>query len=629
MEHNRPTLQNEADSTDYSIQSKNQFDFSKVNKDDYLTKPNKEQLHRYEMSEHALLDISRILSPVKKHHDKQETISAKERKLAESRQIIHDFLRNKCPIKSCSYRNEFPCKSIHEYCIYKYINFYKAMLFKFDDNLFFKSMQNNWNFDLVCDANTPYDSEKFGDLHVLKSIYYLIKIDNIYPLSKGEICYGEIIDAIHQNITQYIISKSDNFIFSQANKNTKLFFESKQCIAKNFINTYFPMSEQGYILSINTISGLYKNAARNSRFGSNRDKKYERLYSYLDTICASNKSLLDAFAVLLAKIYCGRAFVSCIDKSKHHCTLIITRNTEFIKNFFNDIIAIVPTNSLNKEQYDLENKIHFTKYTCRELANEENLSELIYYKLIGNIANIDDSTFDYDATVLKKIISGDLLTQNDDVVENLYYRSNCHYVFIRPSLDDSFVKDLLPISDVIDLSESDLDRPYDTQLAFYERFFMVTTFVEYGIELMNTGEREVKVYDPEFYLKEFTGRYVTSSDNDEDFIYQKSSKDEQGPGLYDFFTTFLDAYGYNSTIKINNFKKFITTKYNAECKRAPGHDTRSAFFNIIFDEEKFNSDMKELNNPSNNPHKDTSSDFMNCLTNLIQQHHDKLLQNGS
>ena len=107
MEHNYPAFQDEPNDTDYSTLQKNQFDFSKVNKDDYLTRPNQEQLHRYETLEDDLSNIHKILSSVKDHQKEQDSISANEKKLEQCRQVVYEFLRHHCPIVSCTSRNKF------------------------------------------------------------------------------------------------------------------------------------------------------------------------------------------------------------------------------------------------------------------------------------------------------------------------------------------------------------------------------------------------------------------------------------------------------------------------------------------------------------------------------------------
>lgn len=229
-------------------------------------------------------------------------------------------------------------------------------------------------------------------------------------------------------------------------------------------------------------------------------KPFENLTRTFLALSCNNTTTLDQLAIMFAKIFMGRPYLNYLDKNANHLTLVITKNINFVSNFLMDVFKYMPNintespmkiyNSRNEHYFCKNNSsfYHVTKYSAASLSDENNIGEFIKDKIGGNIVNIDTTTTSASPN-FKNIIDGKAVTHKDPYFGELRYRSNAHYIRINQDISQSRLENYNIAYDTI-LCNGNLSNAIYEPLDDYELFFLVTGFVNYGIDLLTKIECE-------------------------------------------------------------------------------------------------------------------------------------------
>jgi hypothetical protein len=252
--------------------------------------------------------------------------------------------------------------------------------------------------------------------------------------------------------------------------------------------------------------------------------KFQNLNRILFTISNGKSDTIKLLAIMLAKIYIGRPYLEYIDKDTNHLTLIITNNPMYIRNFFMDIFLYTLTLGINSDAQKIydeyshhkKNATSFfiaTEYSATKLSDETNIGEFIKDKNMGNIVNIDTTNTSAGSN-FKDIVNGRALSYKDTYFGTLSYKSNAHYIRINETIKDNGLGDYNIPYDTI-LFNGDLSNAIYEPLNDYELFFLVTGFINYGLDLLSQPDLKPIVSQPAplELVNEFIGNFCSDTTN--------------------------------------------------------------------------------------------------------------------
>lgn len=248
--------------------------------------------------------------------------------------------------------------------------------------------------------------------------------------------------------------------------------------------------ENSFIDSVACHNRLFKEASKDKT-------PFAKLVRTFLHISNGDLKIVKQFAVLLAKIFMGRPYLDFIDNNSKKLTVIITNNTMYIKQFLRNILTynfkigrLANFNSQN-EDYAVKTNgtyYHFTEYSADQLSNKDYINEFIKDKRMGNIVNID-ITKTKMTQEFKSLVEGKTVSIIDQYFGKLSLKSNAHYIRINNQLNDFNLNDYEISYEGIFCDDNLSNAVYDN-LDQYELFFMLTGFVNYGIDLMTRSEAE-------------------------------------------------------------------------------------------------------------------------------------------
>lgn len=441
------------------------------------------------------------------------------------------------------------------------------------------------------------------------------------------ISYGSVIDAIHSNIIDYVTDEVH--IYANANGNPIKTAKDLSATRLKWANLIYSQSHYNYNFAKHIQARIIDKCddALNNMPDSDQ---YSSLHEILRELCAYSIPILNQFAILFAKIYCGREFLKHSSMSQKNATIIISRNPHFIYNLFSHIIKGVHITTPMALGFGLQSPDYapciLTDHNSNWLSESKNIIHLIYDKANGNIVNIDDSKQTTINQQLKDILSGKSVKINDDVVGKMSYRSNAHFIFLRESDDQKLSKELEAFADVIDLSKSPFDGYVysgDICLDEYEIYFFAIGLVKYGIDLLLEGKENVAIPTKELDFRNFVQKYIKRIDTPKDSTDKE--RFTHNDILYSYYSDYqklLNNPMYSKeTFRDKIRELFPNIDYRKVNSTIDGkRKDAMAFIGLEFNKYQFEIDLKEL---QNNPpmEMNTRKDFSNFLSKLINDYH--------
>lgn len=236
---------------------------------------------------------------------------------------------------------------------------------------------------------------------------------------------------------------------------------------------------------------------------------YINLIKTLYDICDGIKENFNQIAELLAVIFMGQDLLEKYKVKYNNFTVICTNNKKLVEDFLRSLFILninkLKTDYTMHEMYEFVmhdacgdifeniNDYGVTDYSLSSLCSSENISKFIDDQLAGIIVNISSDIKGFDKfdenryDQLLKLNSRSEITAKHKYLGKQVYTSDQHYVFITN--DDSRFNELKDLKyQCIQLSQK---LPPDAtvfhskmQLNLYERAFMLTNVVKYGIDLL-------------------------------------------------------------------------------------------------------------------------------------------------
>lgn len=251
---------------------------------------------------------------------------------------------------------------------------------------------------------------------------------------------------------------------------------------------------------------------------------FQKLTRTLLTISSGKPDTIKLLAIMLAKVYIGRPYLDYIDRDSTHLTLIITNNPIYVRKFLMDIflytltLGIDPNAQKIYDEYNhyQKNATSFfiaTEYSATKLSDETNIGEFIKDKIMGNIVNID-TTNTAASSNFKDIVNGRAISYKDTYFGKLSYKSNAHYIRINENIKDNCLGDYNVPYDTI-LFNGDLSNAIYEPLDDYELFFLVTGFINYGLDLLSQPDLKPIASQPAplELVNEFIGNFCSDTTN--------------------------------------------------------------------------------------------------------------------
>lgn len=262
-------------------------------------------------------------------------------------------------------------------------------------------------------------------------------------------------------------------------------------------------------------------------------RNHIRLIKIMYDICDGIKENFDQIAELLAIVFMGQDLLEKYKVKYKNFTVVCTNNKKLVEDFFRSLFILDKNKHENgynhKEFYKLVmhdacedifknvNDYGVTDYSISGLCSSENISKFLDDQLAGMIVNISSDTKGLDKNdgkkfeQLLKLNSCSEISTNHKYLGNQFYVSDKHYIFITN--DDSRFSELKDLKyQCINLSQK---LPADAtvfhskmQLNQYERAFMLTNVVKYGIDLIlnknidETADNIPKLNYVEVFIKE-------------------------------------------------------------------------------------------------------------------------------
>ena len=362
----------------------------------------------------------------------------------------------------------------------------------------------------------------------------------------------------------------------------------------------------------------------------NKDIKpnaFENLTRIFLVISERNCDIVDQFAIMLAKIFIGRPYLNYLDKNTNHLSLIITDNSRYIRDFLMNIFSYnilfdskCYNEKIGSKEYkyakkNMESYYHVTEYSAAMLSDEKNIGEFIKDKNMGNIVNID-TTRSSAGPNFKSLVEGTLISCNDPYFGKLQYRSNAHYIRINQNIRQSGIENYNILYDIIHCDGNLTNAIYEP-LEDYELFFLVTGFVNYGIDLLSQPDSELSTTlpTPNELVDEFIESFCIDTTNTISLAREISGLEDEAKRLavakdegitqlsfthvdtlIDYFDkwcaiAYQDIHYDKTTIKncfINKYPKVFYLKKRALTPSGKSKDARG-IYGLKFEIDKFKS----------------------------------------
>ena len=456
------------------------------------------------------------------------------------------------------------------------------------------------------------------------------------PIYTDKIFFGFMLDYLHLRIATYFSDISEKHFlnpgYATDEEKKKKKSDWQYHFMKKYYNNMTPKEYQDMQQILVT--------ARYSPYAKFKAEKKENhnffnLTSELKKISNSNIDIIQQISILLAKIYLGRTFLKEYKNKINisNVTLILCDNPPYLVDFFKDILTISTAKNIGPLGYIFgENYIdertelhHLTTFTVTDLAKTDNLLDRIKHKILGNIVNIDSSdktlSNKNDIATLGKLFRGAPISITDSFNTKFCFKSNAHYIFIRRFQEASIQKILPPDATCIRLSSSLWDLKY-FPLEFYELFFLVTGFVEYGIEQLFSISLADGPANSTTSSLDFITTYCIETRDINDVcltkeLYEKYVKyTEQVPDSYQSFASVFKTAFPNLEYKSGKQRidRRKSTKFG-KAHSATGH----GYIGLKFDAEKYNKDL-QLRQTKQSP-LSASEDFNHYIEQLIKDYY--------
>ncbi len=222
--------------------------------------------------------------------------------------------------------------------------------------------------------------------------------------------------------------------------------------------------------------------------------------------------------------------------------------------------------------------------------------------------------------MLGKLFRGAPISATDSFHTKFYFKSNAHYIFIRRPQEAAIKKILPPDTACIRLSSSLWDLKY-SPLAYYELFFLMTGFVEYGINLLFSLAPDQGTAASTTSCLDFITTYCIETRDITDVCLTRE--------LYTYYINYtgqvLDSYQSFSSVFKTAFPN-LTYKDGKEridqrksTKLGKSHSaTGHGYIGLKFDAEKYRKDL-QLRQTESSP-LSVSEDFDQYINQLIQEY---------
>lgn len=452
--------------------------------------------------------FKRINMDIKKSDEQLEIYSESESILV---QHISTFCHDVCSIQRYPMSNQLEKSFSILLCSHCRIkNFFHCCYF-IDNSIIY--MNNNFS-SVICSAkdvrlickefhNNIYvpDDKTWRAIFQLHKNFLMLSSKNPHMKSaNNHICYSETLHLIHYNIGDYlfnlnqapeIISQHDyeeqpSVVISEK----KRFFDRMFCLDQDFDKSFSQITKKIKAVKDTT--------------------PFTELSHVLMLISNENFDTIKKLAILLAKVYLGRSCLKYLDKDTSHLTCIISNNPYYIKKFLQDIFGYNMTPekfsrtiqgvNMYSQSPDIQFKcnaqsliFHKTEYSAAQLGNETMIGEFIKGKFYGNIVNIDTTKTPL-TSIGKNLIEGKSISYSDPILGKMSHKSNAHFIRINESVDDLNLGDYNILNDKIFLEGNLANIEYEP-LHYYELFFLVTGFVQYGLDLLLTSEESPTIQE--------------------------------------------------------------------------------------------------------------------------------------
>ncbi|MEN6565521.1 MAG: hypothetical protein ABFC57_04410 [Veillonellales bacterium] len=306
-------------------------------------------------------------------------------------------------------------------------------------------------------------------------------------------------------------------------------------------------------------------------------KPFSKLINILYNLSNGNPLVVKQLAIMLAKIYIGRTYLKELDSNNqlNHLTIIISDNPFYVRTFLNDILTYDPYYSSEDQLPSLSDrnqcKEHLnpaTEHSSSFLCNKENIPLLIKEKALGKTVNIDTTNTSIENGIFSKLLNGMAIPCPCDNIFNdkLIYRSNSHYIKIcQANKTDNIPHDTIFCSGKLD------DKRY-IPLDDYERFLLVTGFLNFGISLLGHDltdepaiyvkhsipheEDTISIFIKNFYDDTFDLKKASHSQKDDSNNFADAN--DMYPNYKTWFTT---LYKDKPVCSMAKFKKSLSTLY--------------------------------------------------------------------
>ncbi|MDN0046993.1 hypothetical protein QVN49_08210 [Megasphaera hexanoica] len=466
------------------------------------------------------------------------------------------------------------------------------------------------NESLPCDCFSHFFMVNVCN-HMSKDLNHIIweYIKNTLPPQyTDKIFFGLMLNYLHFRIAKYFTDISQRHFINPCYDTEQEIDKKKSDWQYHFMRKYYnnmtPNEYQlmkDFILRQDPTSPYVK-------FKQTPNKDFSKLITVLKEISDNNIHIIQEFAILLAKIYLGRTFLKEYknDITISNVTLILCDNPRYLADFLKDILTISTIKHSGRTGFILgENYIgettklhHLTTFTITDLVKTNNLLDRIKNKILGNIVNIDSSdkmiSNKNDIATLGKLFRGAPISITDSFETKFYFKSNAHYIFIRRFQESSIKKFLPPDTTCIRLSSSLWDSKYPP-LEFYELFFLVTGFVEYGIQQLFSLSPTNSNTSSTAASLDFISAYCIETRDTNDVcltkeLYEKYVKyTEQVPDSYSAFSAVFKTAFPNLEYKDGKQRidRRKSTKFG-KAHSATGH----GYIGLKFDEEKYTEDLQ-------------------------------------
>lgn len=431
----------------------------------------------------------------------------------------------------------------------------------------------------------------------------------LQPQYTDKIFFGLMLNYLHFRIAKYFTDISQRHFITPYYDTAQEIDKKKSDWQYHFMRKYYNnMTPNEYQLMKNFILRQEDPTSPYVKFKQTPNKDFSKLITVLKEIADNNIHIIQEFAILLAKIYLGRTFLKEYknDITISNVTLILCDNPRYLADSLKDILTISTIKHSGRTGFILgENYIgettklhHLTTFTITDLVKTNNLLDRIKNKILGNIVNIDSSdkmiSNKNDIATLGKLFRGAPISITDSFETKFYFKSNAHYIFIRRFQESSIKKFLPPDTTCIRLSSSLWDSKYPP-LEFYELFFLVTGFVEYGIQQLFSLSPTNSNTSSTAASLDFISAYCIETRDTNDVcltkeLYEKYVKyTEQVPDSYSAFSAVFKTAFPNLEYKDGKQRidRRKSTKFG-KAHSATGH----GYIGLKFDEEKYTEDLQ-------------------------------------